>query len=93
METSRNMMPVIGSLEAQLEQDSCASDSLRESSQETEIEGRRKWQGFGLGCNLASGFSSSSAGKEYTCKAGEQGSIPGLGKSTGEGRDRLPSPV
>ena len=93
METSRNMMPVIGSLEAQLEQDSCASDSLRESSQETEIEGRRKWQGFGLGCNLASGFSSSSAGKEYTCHAGEQGSIPGLGKSTGEGRDRLPSPV
>lgn len=32
-------MPMIGSLEAQPEQDSCASDLLRESSQEKENEG------------------------------------------------------
>ena len=93
METDRNMMAVIGSPEAQLEQDSCPSDSLRESSQETEIEGRRKWYGFGLSCNLASGFSGSSAGKEYTCNAGDPGSTPGLGRSTREGRDRLPTSV
>lgn len=35
----RNVMPMIGSLEAQPEQDSCASDLLRESSQEKENEG------------------------------------------------------
>ena len=28
---------------------------------------------------------SSSAGKEYTCSVGDLGSIPGLGRSTGEG--------
>ena len=31
------------------------------------------------------GFSSSSAGKESTCNAGDSGSIPELGRSTGEG--------
>ena len=29
---------------------------------------------------------SSSVGKESTCNAGDPGSIPGLGRSTGEGR-------
>ena len=33
------------------------------------------------------GFPGSSAGKESTCNAGEPGSIPGSGKSTGEGID------
>ena len=31
------------------------------------------------------GFSGSSAGKESTCNAGDPGSIPGLGRSTGQG--------
>ena len=35
------------------------------------------------------GFLGSSAGKESTCNAGHQGSIPGSGSS----RDRLPTPV
>ena len=33
------------------------------------------------------GFSHSSAGKESTCNVGDPGSIPGLGRSTGEGID------
>ena len=32
------------------------------------------------------GFPCGSAGKESTCNAGDQGSIPGLGRSTGEGK-------
>ena len=31
------------------------------------------------------GFPSSSVGKEPTCNAGDSGSIPGSGRSTGEG--------
>ena len=31
------------------------------------------------------GFPGGSAGKESTCKVGDLGSIPGLGKSPGEG--------
>ena len=31
------------------------------------------------------GFPSSSVGKESACNAGDPGSIPGLGRSTGEG--------
>ena len=33
------------------------------------------------------GFPHSSVGKESTCNAGDPGSIPGLGRSTGEGND------
>ena len=36
-----------------------------------------------LGCCL--GFPNSSAGKESACNAGDPSSIPGLGKSAGEG--------
>ena len=36
-----------------------------------------------LGCCL--GFPNSSAGKESACHAGDPSSIPGLGKSAGEG--------
>ena len=32
------------------------------------------------------GFSCDSAGKEYSCNAGNLGSIPGLGRSPGEGK-------
>ena len=39
------------------------------------------------------GFPGSSTGTESACNAGDPSSIPGLGRSTGEGRDRLPTPV
>ena len=32
------------------------------------------------------GFSGGSAGKEFACNAGDLGSIPGLGRSPGEGK-------
>ena len=35
------------------------------------------------------GFSHSSVGKESACNAGQPGSIPGLGRSPGEGRGYL----
>ena len=35
------------------------------------------------------GFSSGSAGKESVCNAGDLGSIPGLGRSPGEGNGYL----
>ena len=36
---------------------------------------------------LHRGFSCGSAGKESTCDVGDLGSIPGLGRSPGEGKD------
>ena len=39
------------------------------------------------------GFSCGSAGKESACNAGDLGSIPGLGRSPGEGKGWLPTPV
>ena len=41
---------------------------------------------------LVLGFSSGSDGKECACKVGDLGSIPGLGRSPGEG-ERLPTPI
>ena len=38
------------------------------------------------GFKKAWGFPGSSAGKESTCNAGDLGSIPGLGRSPGEGK-------
>ena len=40
---------------------------------------------LGLAYPLMLGFPDSSAGKESTCNAGNPGSIPGSGRSTGEG--------
>ena len=43
---------------------------------------------FWIVCNVISldwGFSDSSVGKESACNAGDPGSIPGSGRSTGEG--------
>ena len=34
---------------------------------------------------MQGGFPDSSVGKESTCNAGDSGSIPGFGRSTGEG--------
>ena len=42
---------------------------------------------------LPMGFPCGSAGKESTHNAGDLGLIPGLGRSPGEGRERLPPPV
>ena len=39
------------------------------------------------------GFPCSSAGKESACNAGNLGFIPGLGRSPGEGKGYLPTPV
>ena len=41
---------------------------------------------------IAQGFPDSSVGKESTCNAGDLGSIPGLGRSPGEG-EMLSTPV
>ena len=38
---------------------------------------------------LTLGFPGSSAGKDSACKAGEPGSIPGSGRSLGEGNGNL----
>ena len=57
---------------------------------------RRAWwatvHGVAKSCTALSehqspGFSSDSAGKESACNAGDLGSIPGLGRSPGEGKD------
>ena len=37
------------------------------------------------GLRLTQGFPDSSVGKESACNAGDPGSIPGLGRSPGEG--------
>ena len=37
----------------------------------------------------STGFPGGSAGKETTCNVGDLGSIPGLGRSHGEGKDYL----
>ena len=44
---------------------------------------RRSWKMRVVG--QSGGFLGSSAGKEYTCKAGSPSSIPGSGRSPGEG--------
>ena len=47
---------------------------------------KKKKKSCRFGCFISSvGFPSSSAGKESTCNAGDLGSIPGLGRSPGEG--------
>ena len=50
-------------------------------------ENRRKWRWRGLGFNLCQqmGFPSGSDSKESACNVGDLGSIPGMGRSPGEG--------
>ena len=43
------------------------------------------WASF-LIITTLSGFPGGSAGKESTCNAGDLGSVPGLGRSPGEGK-------
>ena len=41
---------------------------------------------------MCMGYPDNSASKESTCNEGDPGSIPGLGRSAGEGIDRLTTP-
>ena len=43
------------------------------------------WGLFNKGINLIQGFPHSSVGKESACNAGDPGSMPGSGRSSGEG--------
>ena len=43
--------------------------------------------GFWVAIIIYVGFPGCSAGKEYTCNAGDSGSIPGSGRSPGDGND------
>ena len=54
--------------------------------------GKIHWRRESLPTPVFLGFPGGSAGKESTCNAGDLGSIPGLGRSPGEGI-RLPTPV
>ena len=45
-----------------------------------------RWGRDRLPTSVSLGFPCGSAGKEFTCNAGDLGSIPGLGKSPGEGK-------
>ena len=44
------------------------------------------WRGDRLPTLIFLGFPCGSAGKDSTCNVGDQGSIPGLGRSPGEGK-------
>ena len=44
------------------------------------------WRRDGLSTPVFLGFPGGSAGKESTCNVGDLGSIPGLGRSPGEGK-------
>ena len=49
--------------------------------------GRSTGEGIGLPTPVFVGFPGGSAGKESACNEGDLGSIPGLGRSPGEGKD------
>ena len=50
------------------------------------VRRRRRGRGRKKGGRGRKGFSHSSVGKESACSAGDPGSIPGLGRSPGEGK-------
>ena len=57
--------------------------------QETQFDswvGKIRWRKDRLPTAEFLGFTCGSAGKESTCNAGDLGSIPGLGRSPGEGK-------
>ena len=56
--------------------------------QETQFDswvGKIRWRRDRLPTPVSLGFPGGSAGKESTCNVGDLGSIPGLGRSLGEG--------
>ena len=50
------------------------------------VRRRRRGRGREKGGRRRKGFPHSSVGKESACNAGDPGSIPGLGRSPGEGK-------
>ena len=56
----------------------CKGQEVRDSMLNQENEGNSEW--------LEHGFSCGSVGKEFACHASDLGSIPGLGRSPGEGK-------
>ena len=50
-----------------------------------ESHGQRSLEAQSIGLHIVMGFPCGSAGKESACNAGDLGSIPGLGRSPGEG--------
>ena len=54
--------------------------------------GKIHWRRDRLSTPVFLGFPCGSAGKESACNVGGLGSIPGLGRSSGEGKG-LPTPV
>ena len=54
--------------------------------------GKIQWRRDRLPTPVLLGFPGGSADKEYACNAGDLGSIPGLGRSPGEGKG-YPTPV
>ena len=50
------------------------------------LAGKIPWRKDRLPTPVVLGFPCGSAGKEGTCNAGDLGSIPGLGRSPGEGK-------
>ena len=57
--------------------------------QETLVQllvGKIRWRGARLPTPVFLGFPCGSAGKESACNAGDLGSIPGVGRSPGEGK-------
>ena len=66
------------------------------AAQETLVQFRvRKirWRRDRLPIPVFLGFPCGSSDKESVCNAGDLGSIPGLGRSPGKVRERLPTPV
>ena len=61
------------------------SPALQVDSLPTELPGKPFNKLYLFLYQLSEGFSSSSVGKEYTCNAGEPGSVPWSRRSAGEG--------
>ena len=64
------------------------NSGLSVSESETQMDQIQRWHcfpSFRVRSNALCGFPDSSAGKESACNAGDSGSIPGLGRSAGEG--------
>ena len=71
---------------------SAGKESTCNAGEETQFDswvGKIPWRRDRLHTPVFLGFPGSSAGKESACNAGDLGSIPGLGRSLGEGKDYL----
>ena len=65
----------------------CANGKEWRNSSKKNEEAEPQWKGHQLWiCLVVKDFPDSSAGKESACSVGHLGSIPGLGRSPGEGK-------